>query len=373
MAGSQSQFFLYSGDTELFIRLDEAQREQPADSTYRPIQPPVEEEGTYFEPLKVPYHEPQPLHNAPTPLSLFKEFISDSLVNSWVRYTNEGTRRGPVGPKKRNARINKWQPTTVPEVYLWLACMIYMSIHAERRLQSYWETSSLVKNRPTHAIQKFLTFDRFHLLHRQLRICASEEASLPRPFSIVNEWSKHLQEASLRLYKPGTNLAADECIVRFTGRSKQKVTIPTKPTPTGFKIWVLAEAGYFLHWLWHTPKASFDYLESQEPRASRGRKRTASGSIKLNPTQAVVISLIQPLPKATYHVFLDNLFSSPSLFLALRHQNIGATGTCRTNSGIFKGFIEAKKNDTRGVNLWHHNEVRTVPTLDHQVFLYQAS
>ncbi|KAJ3498250.1 hypothetical protein NLG97_g1279 [Lecanicillium saksenae] len=136
---------------------------------------------------------------------------------------------------------------------------------------------------------------------------------------------------------------------------------------SGFKIWVLAEAGYFLHWLWHIPNASFDYLESQEPQASRGRKRTASGSIKLNPTQAVVVSLVQPLPKATYHVFLDNLFSSPSLFLALRHQNIGATGTCRTNSGIFKGFIEAKKDDTRGVNLWHHNEVRTVPTPNHQV------
>lgn len=113
---------------------------------------------------------------------------------------------------------------------------------------------------------------------------------------------------------------------------------------------------------------------SRELRAMgfKSCKRIALGSIKLNLTQAVIVSLVQPLLKAIYHVFLDNLFSSLSLFLALHHQNIGAIGTCRTNSGIFKGFIEAKKDDTCGVKLWHHNEVRTVPTPDHQVFLYQA-
>ena len=116
------------------------------------------------------------------------------------------------------------------------------------------------------------------------------------------------KRSSLRLYKPGTNIAADECIVRFTGRSKQKVTIPNKPTPTGFNIWVVAKAGYFLGWLWHSPKHSFDYVEGQEPAASRERQSLAAESIRINPTQAVVVSLVKTLPKSTYHVFLDNLF-----------------------------------------------------------------
>ena len=35
------------------------------------------------------------------------------------------------------------------------------------------------------------------------------------------------------------------------GRSKEIVNIPSKPTPEGFKIWVLANAGYVLDWLYH--------------------------------------------------------------------------------------------------------------------------
>ena len=137
MASSESQFLLYSGDTELFIRLDEAQAERPADSTYRPDQAPVLEAGARFEPLRVPFREPQIPYQALTPLSLFKEFMSDSLIDSWVKYTNSGARRGPAGPAKENARINKWHPTTRPEVFLWLACMIYMSIHTESVLKDY--------------------------------------------------------------------------------------------------------------------------------------------------------------------------------------------------------------------------------------------
>ena len=368
MASSDSQFLLYSGDTELFVRLDEAQEEQPADSTYRPDRPPVAESGARFEPLRVPDREPQILHQAPTPLSLFKQFMSESLIDSWVKYTNDGPRRGPAGPPKENARINSWEPTTRSEVYLWLACMIYISIHAENSLQDYWKAYSEVTNRPIHPITQYITFDRFHLLHRQLRISAQEDPALPRPFCIASEWSNQLKQASLRLYKPGSNIAVDECIIRFTGRSKQKVTIPNKPTPTGFKVWVIAEAGFFLGWLWHSPKDSFDYLEGQEPAAQKEQRSLAAESIRINPTQAVVISLVKTLPNSTYHVFLDNLFSSPSLFLALRKQNIGATGTARINCGFYQGFVTAKKDDTKGHNLWPHNKIEAVPTPDNQVY-----
>ena len=35
------------------------------------------------------------------------------------------------------------------------------------------------------------------------------------------------------------------------GRVPEIVNIPSKPTPEGFKIWVLANRGYVLDWLWH--------------------------------------------------------------------------------------------------------------------------
>ena len=39
---------------------------------------------------------------------------------------------------------------------------------------------------------------------------------------------------------------------RYTGRAKETTTVLTKPIPTGYKIWVLAENGYFLRWVFHS-------------------------------------------------------------------------------------------------------------------------
>ena len=40
-------------------------------------------------------------------------------------------------------------------------------------------------------------------------------------------------------------------INRFIGHTPEIINIPSKPTPEGFKIWVLANKGYVLNWLWH--------------------------------------------------------------------------------------------------------------------------
>ncbi|EXK77540.1 hypothetical protein FOQG_17745 [Fusarium oxysporum f. sp. raphani 54005] len=42
------------------------------------------------------------------------------------------------------------------------------------------------------------------------------------------------------------------------------------------------------------------------------------------------------LLKATYQLFVDNLFSSSDLFRSLRKYGHGATGTARPNYGIHK-------------------------------------
>lgn len=35
------------------------------------------------------------------------------------------------------------------------------------------------------------------------------------------------------------------------GRSKETVNLPSKPIPKGFNIWVVANHGYVLDWLYH--------------------------------------------------------------------------------------------------------------------------
>ena len=89
--------------------------------------------------------------------------------------------------------------------------------------------------------------------------------------------------------------------------------------------------------------------------------------IALNSTQSVVIVLINLLPNSIYHVFVDNLFSSPDLFLSLRQHGQGATGTARPNCGIFKELVDAKRNDKSGKSGFKFNEIKVIPTPDNQV------
>ena len=126
----------------------------------------------------------------------------------------------------------------------------------------------------------------------------------------------------------------------FTGRAKEKVNIPTKPTPEGFKRWTIADSGYFINWVWH--------IKGTGPVCPRVQG--------LNPTQGVVACLIDRLPnKATpgrYHVWLDNLFTSVTLCTYFYDRGIGCSGTARTNSGVHQRLVDKKKNATLSNSIW---------------------
>ncbi|KAG5829131.1 hypothetical protein H9Q74_000798 [Fusarium xylarioides] len=160
----------------------------------------------------------------------------------------------------------------------------------------------------------------------------------------VNPWSNIIKLASNRLYFPGSFVAVDECMIRFTGRSGDTVKMPNKPIKEGFKIWAIAEGGYFLNWLWHSPQ----HILTSSQLHLQFQASSADNTITLNPTQSVVVSLLNTLRKATYHVFLDNLFSSPNLFRVLREQGFAATGTLRLNSSVHRDLMELKTLDRKG-------------------------
>ncbi|KAM6513835.1 hypothetical protein FALCPG4_18873 [Fusarium falciforme] len=134
-------------------------------------------------------------------------------------------------------------------------------------------------------------------------------------------------------------------------------------------------------WIWHvkekTHGAVGDEISTQKSssrgRPSKRRKVTAKApstedkSFTPNSTQAVVVALTNMLPEATYHVFVDNLFSSSPLFRNLRSHGFGATGTARTNSGINQELVDDKNNDGKVKKMYEFNTVKAIPTPDNQV------
>jgi Transposase IS4 len=115
----------------------------------------------------------------------------------------------------------------------------------------------------------------------------------------------------LGVWKPGRDLAIDEIIVRFEGRSKEITTVPNKPTPTGYKVWGAAQRGFLLVWNWHISGQKNGPVGVCTSRKLGGTIKAGNGGNKI---QAVVLHLIKRLPKSPkgsgYYVYLDNLFIS---------------------------------------------------------------
>lgn len=195
---------------------------------------------------------------------------------------------------------------------------MYMSRVQVPSLREYWETSSADA---LHPISRFMSRDRFLQLYRRFCTWDTSDQSKETVFDKVNDWSSHIQNISTIYWKPSSNVSIDEAMVRFTGKSKDIVHLPSKPIPVGYKIWVAADSGYFLRWSFHSKGSGpVEYDASEYP--------------SLAPTQGIVADLLNrlpppPSPQHGYHCFMDNLFATPQLFELLRDRNIAATGTTR--------------------------------------------
>ena len=286
---------------------------------------------------------------------------------------------------ERTSKLHKWEGTTVSEVLTTIGALIYMGVHKEKTIRSYWKPPKPGDQRPAHSFIKFITYNKFQLIHRHLRpfdhTKYDETAPIPKVFQCVEEWSDHMQAVSMQIFRPGSHLAVDECMIRYTGKSDDITVIKSKPDPVGFKIWVIAQCGFLFRWIWHVKEkphgAVGDEISTQKSssrgRPSKRRKVTAKApstedkSFTPNSTQAVVVALTNMLPEATYHVFVDNLFSSSPLFRNLRSHGFGATGTARTNSGINQELVDDKNNDGKVKKMYEFNTVKAIPTPDNQV------
>jgi hypothetical protein len=125
----------------------------------------------------------------------------------------------------------------------------------------------------------------------------------------------------------GTDVAIDEIMVCFFGRSHDTCKMPNKPIKQGYKIFALAESGY----VWYFQLSSREYRIGELEKVD-----------ELTPTGSMVLQMAQRLPKfpnAHYALYLDNYFTSIPLFSALRKENIGAAGTTRASGTDFPALL----------------------------------
>lgn len=252
---------------------------------------------------------------------VFALFCPASAVDNWVKYINE------------RRQEEAWQPTYKEEVYLFFSVLIYMSFCPLPSIRNYWDTSP---RSAIHPITRFLSRDRFYQFYRRFYTWDTKKAMVT-VFDKIKNWSNHIQQVSTTFWKPSSNISVDEAMVRFTGKSKDIVHLHNQPIPIGYKIWVAADSGYFLHWIFHSKgNGPVEYDGSKYP--------------DLAPTQGVVAQLLEmlpppPSPQHGYHCFMDNLFTTPQLLMEPRNKGIAATGTTRPNRIHSKQLTTLKAED----------------------------
>jgi len=118
-----------------------------------------------------------------------------------------------------------------------------------------------------------------------------------------------LSQTFSECYTPHQNVAVDESMVKFKGRSTIKQYMRDKPIKRGFKIWMLCDSSlYNLKFQVYTGKS--DVIGAEKGLGAR-----------------VVMDMVDNLPGKNHIVFMDNFFTSYDLFKILKDNLIYAVGT----------------------------------------------
>jgi Transposase IS4 len=141
-------------------------------------------------------------------------------------------------------------------------------------------------------------------------------------------------------------------MLKFKRRITQKITIPGKPIPTGFKIFALGDSGYTLNWEYIRPGIAEGILREKK-RISVSIPNSFISTI-LNPTQSVVIRLISSLSiyienGLSFHLFLNNLFVCWKSAMALKERGIAVIRTVRKGASGYPPRLLQLKKANRGL------------------------
>jgi Transposase IS4 len=141
-------------------------------------------------------------------------------------------------------------------------------------------------------------------------------------------------------------------MLKFEGRTSQKITIPSKPISTGFKIFALGDSGYIYNWECTRPGLNEGALTGKKQISISIPNSTAISL--LNPTQSVIIRLIECLSiyiqnGRSFHLFLNNLFVYWKSAIALKERGIAVTRTVRKGASGYPPRLLQLKKVNRGL------------------------
>ena len=236
--------------------------------------------------------------------------------------------------------------------------IIAMGLVNQDNIQDYWSTDGVLS---TPFFPQIMSRDKFMNILTFFHLCDNDNY-VPRGQEGYNPVHKLGTIYSVvtgnfsDVWKPGKNVCIDEGVIPFRGKVLFKVYNPDKPDKYGVKSYQLCDSsnGYCCRFEIYTGV-------NQEPPSAKGK------------TYDLVMRLMQPYLNVGRCLYVDNYYTSPTLFAELYRQNTGACGTARYRKGIPQEFKRAQVKKKGDKFVMNNGTLLAVKFKDRRVFQMLSS
>lgn len=318
-----------------------------------------------IHPFKDDNHGVQPssgLTSRSSPVEIFKTIWDENLVDIICAQTNsfaESKKNNLMekGKLKKNSRILKFSPVEIDEMYAFHALVILMGIIKKPQLSMYWTTTPTLQ---TPVFKNCMAYDRFRLILSMLHFQSDFDVDNNDALVKIRPVLEYLLEKFQATYRPGENIAIDESLLLWKGRLSFKQFNRNKRARFGIKLYQTCES-----------KTGYSY----NIKVYIGKKGNDSYIDKrIGISGQVVKDMLLDLGGQGRTLYIDNWYSSPSLFYQLLNEKTNVCGTVRLNRRylpkintkcIKKGEMKVFHTPKLCLIAWHDKKIVSMLTTKH--------
>jgi len=260
-----------------------------------------------------------PVRDTSDALCYFRLFLTEDILNMMVtesnRYAHQLQSKADV---KEKSRLKAWKDTDIDELLVFIALTLHHGIIQKPHLDMYWSKKPLLA---TPVVGSVMARNRYQLLLRCLHFVDNDTLSQTqysnsseKSFRKIQPFYDSLVKQFRTAYVPKQDIAIDESLMLWKGRLSMKQFNRLKRARFGVKTFELCESGS--SYIWN----SLVYL---------GLATQLDISPDTLKSSQIVLTLIKDLLQQGYCVYMDNYYTSPTLFRHLSVQGTDAVGTLR--------------------------------------------
>ncbi|XP_023253243.1 piggyBac transposable element-derived protein 4-like [Seriola lalandi dorsalis] len=288
-----------------------------------------------FCPARTPGVQVFWLSDEPSPSELFKTFFDEKSVRIICDNTNKQAQK-----KINEGKKFKWRDIIPIDFFKFVGLLFYMAVLKLPEVRLYWKQNSLFSVLSPALVMSRNTFQviswNLHLSDPDEDAENDKKKGTPEydPLHRLRPLYDHLRNACKASYHPRQNVSIDERMVTTKAKTGMRQCIKNKPNKYGLKLFVMAD---------------FSNGYTSDFSVYTGKYHNSSGH---GLTYDTVIGLMsQKYLGSGYHLYCDNYYTSPKLFMELCSLKVRACGTYRDN----RRESRTKKKDSRGTIRWMRN------------------